>query len=377
MDRWITLADATVRTAGAKAGTLGTLLRRGFPVPAGVVLPVDLPDDDLATVCGAVVAALGGGALAVRSSAASEDSVHGSAAGQLTTVLAVTGTADLVAAVRRVRASVRSERYRAYAGEAADGGTAVLVQQLVDADVAGVLFTADPALPGGTALLEAGRGLGEPVVSGRVTPERYRVTAGGAVRWEPGRQDVRLDRRDDRLVTSPVAPALRGRRTLDDRTVREVVALGDRAGALLGGPLDVEWALAGGRLWLLQARPVTAAVPGAGPSTVPGGALVGVPASPGTAVGPVRVVRGPADFGRIRAGDVLVCAFTEPAWTPLLGVVAAVVTAAGGLLSHAAIVARERRVPAVVGVPGVLGAFADGQVVRVDGSAGTVEPLPR
>lgn len=377
MEPWITLVDATIGTAGSKAGTLGALLRAGFPVPAGVVLPVDLPDDDLVPVCGAVVAALGGGALAVRSSADSEDSVHGSAAGQLTTVLGVTGTGDLVAAVRRVRASVHAERYRAYAGDAADSGTAVLVQQLVDADVAGVLFTADPALPGGAALVEAGRGLGEPVVSGRVTPERYRVDADGVVRREPGRQDVRLDRRGDRLVASPVHPALRGRRTLEDRTVREVVALGDRAGALLGGPLDVEWALAGGRLRLLQARPVTAAVPGADPSAVPGGALAGVPASPGTAVGPVRVVRGPADFGRVRAGDVLVCAFTEPAWTPLLGVVAAVVTGTGGVLSHAAIVARERGVPAVVGVPGVLAALADGQVVRVDGGAGTVEPQVR
>lgn len=368
----LALAEAVPEQAGGKAGALGALLRAGLPVPDGVVVPVHVADPDLPGACAAAVAALGDGALAVRSSAPSEDAVHASAAGQLSTVLGVVGPAGVVEAVRQVRASVRSDRYRAYAGRAADPGTAVLVQRLVDADVAGVLFTADPARPGHPALVEAAHGLGEPVVSGRVTPERYRVATDGAVRWEPGRQDVRLDRRGTRLVRSAVDRRLRARPALDDAAVRQVVALGERARAVLGMPLDVEWALAGGHAWLLQARPVTARVP-LGPGPQEGRAvLTGVAASAGTAVGPVRRVRGPADFGRVRPGDVLVCPWTDPAWTPLLGVVAAVVTETGGLLSHAAIVARERRVPAVVGVAGVLGALADGQVVRVDGAAGTV-----
>ena len=80
--------------------------------------------------------------------------------------------------------------------------------------------------------------------------------------------------------------------------------------------------------------------------------LAGTPGSPGLASGPARVVHGPDDFTRVRPGDVLVCRFTEPAWTALFGVVAGVVTETGGVLSHAAIVAREHGIPAVLAVPG-------------------------
>jgi pyruvate,water dikinase len=84
------------------------------------------------------------------------------------------------------------------------------------------------------------------------------------------------------------------------------------------------------------------------------------------------VVHGPDDFERVRPGDVLVCRFTEPAWTALFGVVAAVVTETGGVLSHAAIVAREYGIPAVLAVPGAMTALRDGESVTVDGGAGLV-----
>ncbi|MFI9486029.1 PEP-utilizing enzyme [Promicromonospora sp. NPDC052451] len=100
--------------------------------------------------------------------------------------------------------------------------------------------------------------------------------------------------------------------------------------------------------------------------------VAGTPGSPGRATGPARVVHGPDDFTRVRAGDVLVCRFTEPAWTALFGVVAAVVTETGGVLSHAAIVAREHGIPAVLAVPGVTTMLRDGQTVTVDGDAGRV-----
>lgn len=102
--------------------------------------------------------------------------------------------------------------------------------------------------------------------------------------------------------------------------------------------------------------------------------MIGIGGSPGVASGPARVVRGPDDFGKVRAGDVLVCRFTDPAWTPLLNVVAAVVTEIGGVLSHAAIVARERGVPAVLGLDGACDRFTDGQPLTVDGTRGTVLP---
>jgi rifampicin phosphotransferase len=111
-----------------------------------------------------------------------------------------------------------------------------------------------------------------------------------------------------------------------------------------------------------------------------GEVLQGTPASAGRAVGTARVISGPADFGRLRAGDVLVCQTTTPAWTPLFASAGALVTDTGGILSHAAIVAREYRLPAVVGCDVATTAIRDGARVEVDGDAGSVrvslsEPL--
>jgi rifampicin phosphotransferase len=103
------------------------------------------------------------------------------------------------------------------------------------------------------------------------------------------------------------------------------------------------------------------------------GTLVGQPASPGRATGPVRVVRGPDDFDRFQQGEVLVASATAPAWTPLFGLAAAVVTDGGTLAAHASLVAREYGIPAVVGTGDATGRLGDGQVVTVDGGAGVVE----
>lgn len=111
-------------------------------------------------------------------------------------------------------------------------------------------------------------------------------------------------------------------------------------------------------------------------AAVGGPELRGVPASPGVVRGRVRVVRSEADWHRLRPGEVMVCPFTNPAWTPLFAVAAAVVTETGGAAAHAAIVAREYGIPAVMGVAGATGRLVDGQEVLVDGGAGRVVPGP-
>lgn len=103
----------------------------------------------------------------------------------------------------------------------------------------------------------------------------------------------------------------------------------------------------------------------------------GVPASRGTAVGRVRIIRGEDEFGELAAGEILVCPYTNPAWTPLFSLAAAVVADAGGAASHAAIVAREYGIPAVMGTGHGTRVLSDGQSVVVDGDTGTVVPHPR
>ncbi|MFG2051490.1 PEP/pyruvate-binding domain-containing protein [Micromonospora sp. NPDC048935] len=372
----IDLTDADPATCGGKAATLARLLRAGLPVPPGFVVPTaahaqadDGPSAELIDEIARALPRLGDGHLAVRSSATSEDTARATAAGQHDTFLGVRGIDQVADAVRGCWSSVWSERaveYRRRQGDTRSPAVAVLVQRLVDADVAGVLFTGDDTR------VEASWGLGGSVVSGHVTPDSWTLTGGEITSRSLGTKKTRVDHG----VTREVARADRERFCLADDELTRLAQLGSQAADLLGGPQDVEWAIAGSRIWLLQSRPVTSALP---PASTAGGdgseALTGTPGSPGRAAGPARVVRGPADFARVRPGDVLVCRTTDPAWTPLFGVVAAVVTETGGLLSHAAIVARELGLPAVLAVPDATTALPDGAPVEVDGSTGRVVPL--
>lgn len=103
--------------------------------------------------------------------------------------------------------------------------------------------------------------------------------------------------------------------------------------------------------------------------------LRGTPGSHGTVTAAARIVSGPADFAALRRGEIVVCATTDPAWTPLFAVAAGVVTEIGGVLSHAAIVAREYGIPAVLGVDGAVTEIKDGAEIRLNGTAGTITRL--
>lgn len=370
----IPLADAESATSGAKAAALGALLRRGFPVPDGFVLPFGTTPESLPTAIGRGLARLGDCWLAVRSSASGEDADGASAAGQYDSVLGVRGPAGVAQAVRTCWSSWHSERaiaYRADDSREAEAGMAVLVQRLVDADASGVLFT--PAEPDDETRIEAAWGLGIGVVGGTVTPDAVRVR-GRTVVTTVGEKRVRVDREGDRLTSREVMEEHRRRRVLDDVLAVRLAELGRELSAVLGGPLDVEWAVQNDEVWILQARPVTAPLPRSIPGELSPTSLVGTPASPGTATGRGRVVAGPADFGAVQPGDILVCPSTDPAWTPLLRLAGGVVTEVGGALSHAAIVARELRIPAVVGVRDATSAIRTGSLWTIDGNAGTATP---
>jgi pyruvate,water dikinase len=308
---------------GAKAANLGRLLRAGFDVPAGFVIGDPGGDDGWVRELEAALADLGPGSFAVRSSAPAEDGRQASFAGQLATTLGASTTAQVVEAVRGTAGSGAGPAVLGYAartGQAPGAVVSVIVQVMVEPEAAGVLFTRHPLSGADQVVIEAG------------------------------------------------APVLTG---------AQVLALGRtgrRIEAVFGAPQDVEWAVAGGKLWILQARPITTRPQAAAPvSSGPGTVLVrGTPASPGVTLGPVRVITGLDDVDRFRAGDVLVCRTTSPAWTPLLARARAVVTEIGGMLAHAAIVAREFGIPAVVAAPGAMTTLADGQRVVVDGGAGTV-----
>ncbi len=237
--------------AGGKAAQLGVLFAGGLPVPEGFAVTTAAfrrgLDDIVAAAILAASDALGPGPVAVRSSATAEDLPQASFAGQQDTFLNVSAPDALLDAVRRCWQSLYSERAIAYRREhaiAEDGvAMAVVVQRMVDARCAGVLFTLNPVSGALDELvIEAARGLGDQVVSARVTPCRYRLR-----RRAP--HDVLEAEGADATALFPLA-------RLD-----ELARLGLAAERLLGRAADVEWAFDGDRLWLLQARAVTAAGP--------------------------------------------------------------------------------------------------------------------
>ncbi len=243
--------DATP-AAGGKALSLADLLRAGLPVPPGFCILPGAPDDAILDAYRAL-----GAVVAVRSSAAGEDGAAASFAGQAETFLGVEGEAALLDAVGRCRASLDSERAAAYrARQGVEGGAmAVVVQALIEAEVAGVLFTRDPLGDAGHMLVEASWGLGESVVSGRVTPDRFHLehATGRLLSTHVGHKAVECTRHGERAVD----PRRHSIPCLDERQLADLAELGRRVEAHFGAPRDIEWAWAAGRFWLLQARPIT------------------------------------------------------------------------------------------------------------------------
>jgi pyruvate, water dikinase len=248
------LADAHARDALAAAAS------QARAIVAAVELPPALRD-----AIGAAYGELGEDvAVAVRSSACAEDSDTASFAGQQETYLHVRGADAVAQRVRDCWASFFTERalfYRARKGSLDDLGMAVVVQRMVDADVAGVLFTIDPThRRRDRMVVEAVFGLGEAVVSGQVTPDHYVLARDGRVkRMTLTTQPHAIVRDDAGGVREQPLDAERGAtRTLDDHQLAELAAIGRDLQERLGRPQDIEWAIEDGRLFVLQARPVTA-----------------------------------------------------------------------------------------------------------------------
>ncbi len=261
-----------VDAVGGKGLSLGLMAGAGLPVPPGFCVTSEAfrrwrgqslaGEHDLGRQIADAYRGLGGGPVAVRSSATAEDGAVVSFAGQQETFLGVQGEQEVVVAVGRCWASLDTERavaYRKHQGVDEDGlAMAVVVQRLVPAEVAGVLFTRDPLdAEGRRMLVEASWGLGESVVSGRVTPDRFHIDrdTGAVCERHIGAKTTQTTA----AGVQPVPAEMQNRPCLDDAQLAQLAELGRRVEQFYGGPRDLEWAWADGRFWLLQARPITTA----------------------------------------------------------------------------------------------------------------------
>lgn len=264
------IQPSDIELVGGKGLSLGLMSTAKLPVPPGFCLTSEAyrtargeePNDSLKAVIVDAYTRLGKGLVAVRSSATAEDGRAASFAGQQETILGVEGDESLLSAVVRCWRSLHTERAKAYRRkQGIDESTlamAVVVQKLVNAEVAGVLFTTDPMDPSEKRMLiEASWGLGEAVVSGRVQPDRFQVDreTGRVLDRQPGRKRIRIDARGE----SPVIAPDHERLCLDDEHLKQLVELGQAVERFYREPRDVEWAYADGQFFLLQARPITTA----------------------------------------------------------------------------------------------------------------------
>lgn len=331
---------------------------------------------------------LGGGVVAVRSSATAEDLPEASFAGQQRTFLNVKGDEELLWAVQGCWASLFEPRAIFYRVEQRFDHLkvklAVPVQRMVQSEVAGVLFTVEPVSNDGSKIaIEAAYGLGESVVSGDVRPDLYVVDKASLEIRERNiaRQEWCLVRNprskggNDANIKVPIPKEEQRQQKLSDVSIVKLARIAKRIEEYYQFPQDIEWAYEGGELYIVQTRPITtitAQVEVEKGEIKARAILSGLAASPGMATGPVNVVHDPAGIDGVKDGDVLVAETTTPDFVPAMKRAVAIVTDHGGRTCHAAIVSRELGVPCVVGTGKATGTLNDGQIITVDGSRGKV-----
>lgn len=336
--------------------------------------------------------------VAVRSSATAEDLPTASFAGAQKTFLNVSGSEGVITAVRRAWASLFEARaiyYRAvHKYDHLKVGIAVPIQKMIQAEKSGIMFTVNPVDSDKKKLIiEGGWGLGEAIVSGGVTPDRYVVAKKDLEILERNIEKqawkiVKVGKENKHLTCTKKEQE---EQKLTDEEIKKIAEFGVRIEEHYKFPQDVEWAIEGNNIYFVQSRPVTTLTAHRSPqkgninsdqsaasgermaeSSKTGVLLKGIAASLGIASGPVKIIHSPKEIEKVCEGDILVTEKTSPDYVPAMKRSAAIVTETGGATSHAAIVSRELGIPCVVGTGTATHILKMGQTVSVDGAKGFV-----
>jgi pyruvate,water dikinase len=335
---------------------------------------------------------------AVRSSATAEDLPDASFAGQQETFLNIVGLENIMHAIKEVFASLYNDRaisYRVHKGFLhADVALSAGIQRMVRSDkgAAGVMFTLDTESGFRDAVfVTSSYGLGETVVQGAVNPDEFYVhkpmlAAGkkAVVRRNLGSKMIKMTFAAEKVagkstITEDVEEALRHQFSINDEEVMELARYAMIIEKHYGRPMDIEWGKDGvdGKLYILQARPETVQSQAAAgkqekfklksfSKVLASGRAIGQKIG----VGPVRIVKDPKEMDQVKPGDVLVADMTDPNWEPVMKRASAIVTNRGGRTCHAAIIARELGIPAIVGCGDATETLTEGDIVTVSCTEG-------
>ena len=324
---------------------------------------------------------------AVRSSATAEDLPDASFAGQQDTYLNVKGGKEIVEAVKKCWASLFTARSTFYREKNnyphMQVKIAVIVQKMVDSERAGVAFTRDPVSGEEKMVIEAGWGLGDFVVSGKINPDNYTVDANSLeiLNKRLGNQEI-MNTKDPvtgESITTDVPSNKRNIQIIGDNEIVVLAEILKKVHEHYKSPQDIEWAYDNGKFYVVQSRPVTTIgkkldeedkeeIVNSGDAIVEG-----LPASPGHVSGIVHIINDlEKGLSMFKEGEILVTKMTDPDYVPLMQKAKAIVTDEGGTTAHAAIVSRELGVPCVVGTQNATSVLKNGQTITVDATNGKI-----
>jgi len=326
--------------------------------------------------------------VAIRSSATAEDLPDASFAGQQDTYLNISGIEDVLTNVRMCWASLFEARAIFYRAENDFDHSkvliAVVVQQMVNSEKAGVMFTVDPSTGEEEMLIEGAWGLGEGVVSGTVTPD--------TCRYDKANDEVksyRINTKKTMFTKNPETGAteqvevpddMKDKRVLTDSDLEQLTQLGRRIQKHYGAPMDTEWGIENDKVYMLQARPITTldnideAKNSESLDDEDERVILtrGLGASPGLVSGTVKIIRELDELDKILDGDILVTTMTTPDMVPAMKRANGIVTDEGGVTCHAAIISRELGIPCVAGTGEATTVLQENSKVTIDGKKGLV-----
>ncbi|MFA6963118.1 MAG: phosphoenolpyruvate synthase [Patescibacteria group bacterium] len=338
---------------------------------------------------------LGGFAVAVRSSATAEDLPEASFAGQQATFLNMQSKDQVAKAVLECFASLFEARAIYYRlinkFDHMKVGLCAVVQNMIQSEKSGILFTVDPVDEDMDHLIvEAGYGLGEAIVSGSVTPDRYIVDK---KEFKISAKEVNtqtwkiVHKKDGGDKHVSVAKDFQSKQKITDDQILELAKIGMAIEKHYGKPQDTEWAIENDTVYFVQSRPITTLGKSGVKSQESGEKtadsqpqtadkleviLHGAAASMGSASGPVKIIHKPTEIDKVMEGDILVTEMTTPDFVPAMKKAKGIVTDTGGRTCHAAIVSRELGIPCVVGTGTATSTLKTGQMITVDGAKGLV-----
>ncbi len=323
--------------------------------------------------------------VAIRSSATAEDLPEASFAGQQDTFLNIYGSESVIDYVRKCWASLFEARAIFYREENnfehSKVYIAVVVQEMVESEKAGVMFTVNPSTGEDVALIEGSWGLGEAVVSGSVTPDTYYVDkkSNEVLNFSIADKKVMFEKLPNGETKQVDVPEeLRNKRVLSEAELVELTEMGKRIQKHYGAPQDTEWAFYDNTLFMLQSRPITTLDESSSnekeESDIENREVIvrGLGASPGMAAGTVKIIKKIDELDKIKNGDIMVTTMTTPDMVPAMKRSNGIITDEGGITCHAAIISRELGIPCVVGTGNATEILKENNKVTIDGKKGLV-----